>query len=90
MKLPESQWLSAKVVENPEGLGLKASANVTSKVSDNHPSGLLKLIQRQSDWFKLLKLIAWLTRFKHFIIMKIKTDGSSNLNVGTVAAKFGI
>ncbi|TGZ59095.1 hypothetical protein CRM22_009267 [Opisthorchis felineus] len=83
----EAQWPPYEPNFIPEGIELKgkyALVNVTTCTSE--PTGLYHLMERYSDWSKLLKSVVWFTRFKAYLRMMATESSlkSGGLNLAEV------
>ena len=83
LECSETLWPSNATNDEPEGVELKTKhvfVNVTTAV---YPSpNFHQLIERYSDWFKLLKSIVWLTRFKNYLMILVGSAVEKTLNTG--------
>ena len=84
---PEEKWSHsneyAKV--NEDSLELKRYV-LTSKDAPQY-SWLFQYANRCSSWLQLLRSIVWLTRFRSYMILKIRSSTETSLTLGTIKTK---
>lgn len=71
LRLDESRWpVGYNNIEVPYGVELKKPSAAVNIIECEPDSG--NLLRRFSSWTKLLKTVGWLTRYKSYVISKIK------------------
>lgn len=58
--------------------------NNTYACETENPNGLSRLVQKSSDWFKLLRSLVWLTRFKTYLRLMKFPDVNITMQTGRV------
>ena len=78
---PEDRWPEYPKRE-VQDTDIELKRKATTMISVNLKKGLNQLLSYYSDWFKLLKATAWLTRYKRYLLMMRGHSKCSSINIG--------